>query len=180
MTDVLIDQEQPFAVRRRLARVYAACSSQRAVDGLLLGLEDLRFEVRYHCARSLSVIHERLPVLHIDGQHVIRAVVREVTVSRSAWDSHRLLDGTDDSGQAGEDQPAGARHGQSLTHVFTLLSLILPSEPLRMAYRGLQTDDDQMRGTALEYLEGVLPAEIRERIWPFLDDRPPRAGHGRA
>ena len=27
-----------------------------------------------------------------------------------------------------------------------------------------------LRGTALEYLEGVLPTAIRERLWPFLED----------
>jgi ATP:ADP antiporter, AAA family len=47
LTDVLIDANQPFAVRRRLARVFGTGVSQRAADGLLLGLEDLRFEVRF-------------------------------------------------------------------------------------------------------------------------------------
>ena len=53
------------------------------------------------------------------------------------------------------------RAGQSLAHVFTLLSLVLPREPLQIAFRGLHTDDQQLQGTALEYLEGVLPAPIR-------------------
>ena len=64
------------------------------------------------------------------------------------------------------------RAGQSLAHVFTLLSLVLPTAPLQIAYRGLHTDDPGLRGTALEYLEGVLPPDIRERLWPFLSDRP--------
>jgi hypothetical protein len=56
-----------------------------------------------------------------------------------------------------------------LTHVFTLLGLILPREPLRIAYRGLNTTDTHLRGTALEYLEGVLPSAIRKPLWPFLE-----------
>ena len=57
------------------------------------------------------------------------------------------------------------------------MSLVLPAEPLRIAFRGLHTDDQNLRGTALEYLEGVLPPDIRERLWPFLDDpRPERTG----
>ena len=51
----------------------------------------------------------------------------------------------------------------------------LPREPLRIAFRGLHTDDPGLRGTALEYLEGVLPNPIREQIWPFIEDRGPRA-----
>jgi hypothetical protein len=50
--------------------------------------------------------------------------------------------------------------------------LALPREPLQIAFRSLQTDDEQLRGTALEYLEGVLPASIRRRIWPFLEIAP--------
>ncbi len=68
------------------------------------------------------------------------------------------------------------RAGESLAHVFTLLSLVLAREPLQVAFRGLQTDDDQLRGTALEYLDSVLPGPIRQRLWPFLEHRPVRHG----
>ena len=71
---------------------------------------------------------------------------------------------------------SNVRANQSLAHVFTLLSLVLPREPLRIAFRGLHTDDPRLRGTALEYLEHVLPRAIRERLWPFLDAPRARAG----
>ena len=58
-----------------------------------------------------------------------------------------------------------------LEHVFTLLSLVYPARPLRIAYRGLHTGDDALRGTSLEYLESILPTDIRDCLWPFLDDR---------
>jgi hypothetical protein len=65
------------------------------------------------------------------------------------------------------------RANRSLAHVFTMLSLALPPEPLRIAFRGLHTDDPTLQGTALEYLEGVLPLSIREKLWPYLEDRRP-------
>jgi hypothetical protein len=39
----------------------------------------------------------------------------------------------------------------------------------------LNTGDIQLRGTALEYLENVLPAPIRQGLWPYLV--PSRAAH---
>jgi hypothetical protein len=30
------------------------------------------------------------------------------------------------------------------------------------------SDDPKLRGTALEYLEGVLPQDLSQRLWPFL------------
>jgi hypothetical protein len=171
LIDALIDPNQPFAARRRLARVFAACVSQRAVDGLLLGLDDLRFEVRFQCARSLVAILEKNPRVHVDAAFVFEVVRREVAVGRPVWEAHRLLHGPEEGDPAlFLDAFVRDRASRSLAHVFTLLSLVLPPEPLRIAFRGLHTDDQNLKGTALEYLEGVLPPAIRDRLWPFLDD----------
>jgi hypothetical protein len=86
------------------------------------------------------------------------------------WESHRLLNQLDDHDDVFVDEFVKDRASRSLAHVFTLLALALPPEPLRVAFRGLHTDDPNLRGTALEYLEGVLPPNIRERLWPFLED----------
>jgi AAA family ATP:ADP antiporter len=171
LIDALIDPNQDFAVRRRLARVFSVCVSQRAADGVLLGLEDLRFEVRFQCGRSLAAILEKNPRVRIDKDKVFEVVRREVAVGRPVWESHRLLDNLDvGDHKSFVDQFVKDRASQSLAHVFTLLSLVLPTEPLQIAFRGLQTDDQNLRGTALEYLEGMLPPPIRERLWPYLED----------
>jgi hypothetical protein len=168
LTDALVNPNQPFAVRRRLARVFSICVSQRAVDALLLGLEDTRFEVRFQCGRSLAAIVERNRLVRIDRERIFDVVRREVTVSRPVWQSHRLLDAIADEKMSFVDDFIKDRAGQSLAHVFILLSTVLPAAPLQIAFRGLHTDDPALRGTALEYLEGVLPPDIRDRLWPFL------------
>jgi ATP:ADP antiporter, AAA family len=179
LIDALIDPNQPFAVRRRLARVFSICVSQRAVDGLLLGLDDRRFEVRFQCGRSLSAILEKNARVRIDRERIFEAVRSEVTVGRPVWRSHRLLDSMPDEKESFVDEFIKDRAGQSLAHVFILLSLVLPSTPLQIAYRGLHTDDAGLRGTALEYLEGVLPTDIRDRLWPFLGTEPQTQGRTR-
>jgi hypothetical protein len=176
LIDALIDQNQDFAIRRRLARVFAVCVSQRAVDGLLLGLDDPRFEVRFQCARSLVAIVEKNPRVRIDRDLIFEVVRRETNVGRPVWESHRLLNLLDDREEhVFVDEFVRDRADRSLAHVFTLLSLALPPEPVRIAFRGLHTDDPGLQGTALEYLEGVLPLSIREKLWPYLEDRRPSA-----
>ena len=59
-----------------------------------------------------------------------------------------------------------------MEYIFTLLSLRLPRKPLKIAFRGLRSEDRHLKGTALEYLESVLPAEIRKYIWPYLTQAP--------
>jgi len=167
-----VDPKQPFLVRRRLARVFSACTSQRAADGVLLGLEDLRFEVRYQTGRSLLAIIEKNPAVRIDEARIFAVVNKEVAVHSDVWEKRRLLDALDeDAGRSFLEELVAARASHSLAHVFTLLALVLPAAPLRIAFRGLHTDDQSLHGTALEYLESVLPQEIRNRLWPFLEDR---------
>jgi AAA family ATP:ADP antiporter len=166
LVDALIDPNQDHVVRRRLARVFSVCVSQRATDGLMLALEDDRFDVRVQAARSLASIYDKNPRVHIDRDRIFQFVMHEVAVGRPVWESRRLLDGF--VTRSPLDEFVRDRAGQSLAHVFTLLSLVLPREPLQIAFRSLHAGDRYLRGTALEYLEGVLPPTIRERLWPFL------------
>jgi ATP:ADP antiporter, AAA family len=176
LIDALIDPNLDFTVRRRLARVFSVCVSQRAADGLMLGLDDLRFEVRFQCGHSLASLVEKNPRVTIDRERIFAVVMREVAVGRPVWESRRLLDEVDvQDAVSFVDEFVRDRAGQSLAHVFTLLSLVLPREPLIISFRSLYTDDQTLQGTALEYLEGVLPPPIRERLWPFLEDRRPAA-----
>lgn len=171
LTDSLLDPDEDFAVRRRLPLVLAAYPSPRAVDALLAGLEDQRFEVRYRCGRALSRLAQLDPSLRMDAGQVLAAVLREVAVDRGVWQSQRLLDQADDEGWSPvEDELIRDRANRSLEHVFTMLALVLPRQPLRVAFRGLHTDDAHLRGTALEYLESTLPEDIRRALWPFLED----------
>jgi hypothetical protein len=160
-----------------VARVFSVCVSQRAVDGLMLGLDDPRFEVRFQCGRSLTSIVEKNPKVRIGAEQIFAVVLKEVNVGRLVWESRRLLDEFDEQDRASLVNAAVRdRASQSLAHVFTLLALVLPSEPLQIAFRSLHTNDQYLQGTALEYLEGLLPTPIRERLWPFLEDRRTRGG----
>jgi hypothetical protein len=61
---------------------------------------------------------------------------------------------------------------RGLAHVFTLLSLAVEREPLQIAYWAVLGADPGLRGTALEYLENVLPDDVRRALWPHLGARP--------
>jgi hypothetical protein len=170
LLDTMLDTEEEFAIRRRIPRVLCVTDSRRAVEGLLKGLEDRRFEVRYQSGRALRIMRNRTASIVIDREQIVTAVRREAAVSRRVWQSQRLLDRVDDHDALPfADEVLRTRTNRSLEHVFTILSLVLPAEPLRIAYRGLHTDDRALRGTALEYLESVLPPDIRERLWPLIE-----------
>jgi AAA family ATP:ADP antiporter len=180
LLDTMLDPEQEFTIRRRIPGILIAAPSQRTVDGLIYGLSDRRFEVRYRSGRALADLHEHYPSLEMAPDRIYDAVLREVTVDKQIWESQRLLGELEDrSDTPFFDEFLRDRAGRSMEHVFTVLSLVLPGAPLKIAYRGLFTNDDNLRGTALEYLENALPDRIRLRLWPFLEDRRPRHSNTR-
>lgn len=176
LADTLLDPSTEFAIRRRLPRVLAGATTPRAVEALLSGLDDQRFEVRYQCGRALGRIREVFPESHVPVERVHSVVMREVAIDRGVWENQRLLDRSDEATESPfVDRFLRDRASRSLEHVFTLLSFTLPMQPLIIAFRGLHTTDDTLRGTALEYLELVLPEAIRASLWPFIEEeRMPR------
>src|SRR5262249_9630029 len=97
LTDALVDPATEFTVRRRLPRALAAATTPRAVDGLLAGLDDARFEVRYQSGGALARIHDAEPTLPMAEARVRAAVEREVAVGRGVWESQQLLDRSDEA-----------------------------------------------------------------------------------
>lgn len=168
----LLDPDEDFAIRRRLVLVLAGVATTEAVEGLMRALDDRRFEVRYRVGRALSRLVDKQPSLRPDREAVVQAILREVAVERGVWESRRVIDEADDEWSPMESDVVRDRATRSLEHVFTLLALVLPRDPLRLAYQGLHTTDPQLRGTALEYLASVLPERVREKLWPFLEVEP--------
>ena len=170
LTDALVDPNRNFALRRRIPRVLSECDSRVAIEGLMAGLQDGRFEVRYQCAGALSKIRGRIHDMGIERARLESAVLDELDVDPRRWRARRLVD----SVHAMEaDERLNRKLDLSLDHIFRLLSLFLDREPIKIALRGLYTRDEQLRGTALEYLESVIPSAIRTKIWPLLEDRRP-------
>jgi hypothetical protein len=176
LTRRLLDPDEDFAVRRRLVAVLADSFTDQSFEALLGALGDRRFEVRYRAGGALARMLERMPGVRVKEDQVMNAIHRELTVERGVWEGRRLLDADDELWSPMEADIVRDRANRSLEHVFTLLSLVRPAAPLRLAYRALLTDDPYLRGTALEYLESVLPESIRVPLWPFLEqtDRPRR------
>jgi hypothetical protein len=173
----LLDPEEDFAVRRRLVNALAACRTIEVFNGVFDALQDRRFEVRYRAGRALIPMAEGIPGLRVDRERVFGLVQNEMAVDRGIWETRQLIDQPDDEASPMEADLLRDRANRSLEHLFTLLSLILPRRTLRLAFHALHTDDPQLRGTALEYLETVLPEPIRVRLWALLEtgDIQPRA-----
>jgi hypothetical protein len=180
LIDRLVDQDGNWKLRLRIPKVLSHCPLQRAADGLLLGLEDRDFQVRMRCGQALAAISSANTSIRISPDAVFSAVQREAGLEECAIEDLDPLDPApeDDRSPMASTLPRKVNDSY-LEYLFILLSLVLPRAPLRVAYHGLYTDDVLLRGTALEYLESMLPPDVREAIWPYLGEmRKPPARSG--
>ncbi|MFT7579301.1 MAG: AAA family ATP:ADP antiporter, partial [Myxococcota bacterium] len=165
LIDALLNPDEEFAIRRRVPRALRHGIRSRASAGLLTGLDDPRFEVRFQCALALHWMAEHdATSLSLDPGLIYAHVIRELAVGERVWTGHRLLDDVDASDQVLIDDLLQGRANRGLEHVFTLLALVLPPKPVRVAFRGLHTADQKLRGTALEYIDSALPETVAEGI----------------
>ena len=54
LTDAMLDPDMPLLARQRIPGVLEATHNPRTIDGLLLGMTDSCFNIRFSCARALA------------------------------------------------------------------------------------------------------------------------------
>jgi ATP:ADP antiporter, AAA family len=170
LADALLDPDEEFAVRKRIPIILASSDSQRALDDLLLALTGREFVVRFRCATAMSQIRARRPELYVSQERIWQVLGEELHVSLDEWEQRQAVDRSSRVSQAlGEqsDRPGDA----SLEYLFVLLGLVLPQDSVSVSYRALQTQDRHLRGTALEYLQSVMPAPVFKSLEGLIGDR---------
>ncbi|MCP5144711.1 MAG: hypothetical protein H6978_07795 [Gammaproteobacteria bacterium] len=175
LTDALLDPDLPVSVRQRIPGVMEVSHSPRVIHALQQGLHDPEFNIRYSCGRALARMRGRDDSLDIDDHDVYELVRQEVRVDETTW-RRRELEVEVDLPIDLEAAPVGGstQTDYSLAHVFNLLSLVLDSEAVYLALRAVVSNDRALHGTALEYLENVLPEDIRDDLWLHLGEAVPR------
>jgi len=169
--DRLADPRCDFAIRRRIPSLLLAIGGKRAAEALLVGLNDERFEVRFRCARALDELVCRHPELAPPAEVIFDAIERELSVDQNLWRSRRLLGEQNPLEQLPHlDEVLRERADRSLEHLFSLLALVVPREPLKAAFRSLHAEDEALRALALEYLDGVLPRGLGARLRSMLQE----------
>lgn len=135
LADVMLSDQQPLAVRRRVPHVLRAQRGPRVASALTRALSADALEVRYRAALALLEVTREDRSLLPDSKDVFALALAEVE--------------------------RGPLTIESSDHVFALLALGTTRGSLELVRQGLRTGDVKLRGTALEYLESLLPEGVR-------------------
>jgi hypothetical protein len=138
LSDAMHSTTLPSVVRRRIPHVLRSARGERAVHSLFGALSCAAIEVRYRAALALS------EVIHDDRAHLPEpARVHALVLNEVA---------------------RGPLDRAAIDHVFALLALTLHRGSLELARQGVLSEDRKLRGTALEYLESLLPEAVRSPL----------------
>jgi hypothetical protein len=172
LADILNEPTADFVLRRRIPRVLAGMDGREADEALIEALGANRFEVRYRSGMALARRRRAdMPTARFEWREKVWDAVRaEVSREKPVWELQRLLDDADPAEDDFVQRRLGTRGALSLEHTFRLLGLVLELDTVRSAYLGVTLNETELESFALEYLEMVLPPDIRSRLWPFIGD----------
>ncbi len=162
LVDALDSETTSYNIRKRIPKVLASCQNQAAWEGLMAHLADEQFDVRVRCARALERILAKKPEFRPQPSAIFDVVQRELSTTERLSRSNK-------QGGVQIDEVLKDRAAKSIAHIFTLLGLVLPPQPLRLAFRALRAEDRKLHGVALEYLDSVLPRALREQLAAYFE-----------
>lgn len=168
LRDSLVDPETHVAVRRALPQVLQQIGSQAAHVVLVESLLDPDVEVRYRIISTLNKLQDLHPTWPVDRRMLETVLGAEIIGHLRSYQVLGTL------GRALEDAgpvvgPMKNAMELELERTFRLLKLLYPHQDLHSAYVGVQSTNPIVHDNALEFLDHILPEELRTLLVPLLD-----------
>jgi HEAT repeat protein len=159
----------PADVRREIPGVLQAIGSRAAQAVLTESVLDKDVVLRYRCIAALNKLGQLHPDRPVDRKIIESVLAAEIlghyrsyqvmgTLARSLSDS-------------GEPVRQGLRESmeKETERIFRLLKMLYPEHDLHSAYVGLQSSDPMVHDNALEFIDTILPPEMRAVLMPIID-----------
>ena len=170
LADTLADPGEDPAVRQMTASILAASGSQMAADYLLWELGRVTGDLGGEIIDGLDRMRATQPGLSFDRTMVRLCLRREVKSYLQAF-----VAGQKSPASTGRRGPSAGFSGEletPLRNIFRLLGLVFPREDIQRAYQNLLTRTKDSTAYALELLDNVLPRDLKDDLFPIIEDMP--------
>jgi ATP:ADP antiporter, AAA family len=180
LRDYLTDAEMRPEVRREIPKVLEAIGSRAAQDVLTESVLDRDVVLRYHTIAALNRLGQAHPGRATDRKLIESVLGAEIMGHYRSYQVlgtlGSVIDPSRRSSDAGEADPANPlEHGlresmeKEAERIFRLLKILYPQYDLHSAYVGMQSDDPVVHDNSVEFMDSVLPPEVRALIIPLFD-----------
>ncbi len=169
LTDYLADQTEDPEVRRAVPGILARIGTQEAADFLSWELGGAESELAAAIIDALEKIRTEDPHVRFSPSMIKARIFTEV----KSLCQNLLGAPEQEARREKKDADSEEKRRAELTwNIFKLLGLIYPQQDMVKAYQNLKTGTKDSVAYALELLDNVLEKDIREAIFPVVEDVP--------
>jgi AAA family ATP:ADP antiporter len=169
LRDTLVDPEMPADVRREIPAVLQAIGTRAAQAVLTESVLDKDVVLRYRCIAALNKLGQLHPDRPVDRKIIESVLAAEIL---GHYRSYQVM-GTLSRSLSDSAEPVRQALGESMEketeRIFRLLKMLYPEHDLHSAYVGLQSSDPVVHDNSLEFIDTILPPEIRAVLMPIID-----------
>ncbi len=182
LRDYLTDEEMPMEVRREIPKVLQAIGTGAAHAVLTESVLDKDVVLRYHTIAALNKLGQAHPERSTDRKLIESVMAAEIMGHYRSYQVLATLGTALEARAPGaatapgwDDAANPIAHGlkesmeKEEERIFRLLKILYPEYDMHSAYVGLQSADPVVHDNTVEFLDSVLPPEVRALIVPLFD-----------
>lgn len=180
-------------VRRHVPSTLALLPHQAAMNALVGSLDTPDGFLRYKVVAAIERLRRNHPALVVPRPPVEALLVKDatrycnvLTLGANLFDDARAEEPARGPEARGVDAAAAAAprgtlleralrelRERILDRIYRLLGILHDVGDVAAARRAIEGGDGRRRARALEYLDNLLPRDVRRRILPLIDETPP-------
>lgn len=169
LRDYVAGAGQPIVLRREIPAVLQAIGTPAAQAVLIESVLDADVVLRYRSIAALNKLAQLYPERPVERKVVESVLAAEIV---GHYRSYQII-GTLSRTPVAAAGPVRQGFTESMTReqerIFRLLKMLYPAHDLHSAYVGLRSTDPVVHANALEFIDNVLPPEIRAVLMPLID-----------
>ena len=169
LADILMDPSAPMDIRRAVPPALVRIGTDRAERALMAAVLESDSSLRHRVIASLNKLKEQYRPAGPEPEMLDLLLAAEIA---GHYRSYQLL-GALKAAEGDNGAVIAALQlvmEQELERVFRLIGLVSGGRGLHDAYVGVRSSNPIVRANALEYLENTLKPELRQVLFPLIDN----------
>jgi AAA family ATP:ADP antiporter len=170
LSDYLGDSEEEIGLRQEVASVLARIPTQDSAEFLAWELAEDNEDLDLELIDALDRIRSGKPDIQVKKEIIKTKIFKEIKryyqILMKFYDAESKVKKPKMSEKLSENLAA------SMMNIFKLLGLIYSHEDIFRAYQNIRTATKDSIDYAVELLDNMLPKDIRDVVFPLIEDLP--------
>jgi AAA family ATP:ADP antiporter len=173
LRDYLTDTQIGADVRREIPGVLQEIGTPAAHAVLVESVFDRDVVLRYHTIAAINRLGQAHPDRSTDRKLIESVLAAEIMGHYRSYQVLATLEGSLDDPSNPIEHGLRESMEKETERIFRLLKILYPQYDLHSAYVGMQSSDPVVHDNAVEFMDSVLPPEVRSLIIPLFDRNVP-------